>query len=304
MREPSSSSTQVSPPEYKAIGLALLRKENQRKNWQYTEQSQKKDWATFYGIAPEVASNVWNKLVARGRIPNAGKPKHLLFAYIFLKVYSGDKPMSKIVGCHFNTFSKWAWIFIRLVHGLHQEVIRFENRLINWDWTKTNASCTVDCTTFGCLDTFPFDKAMWDPKRERAGLKYEVAHSIHNASIVHWNGWFKGSVSDIKIFRDCLKEKLEPTECVESDSGCSGEACLKNPDVAKSRKSKQQKGVVRARQETIFCKMKKFGSMSGIWIHDYDKHELAFGAIIVSIQLGLELGTVELFDVEYEAEYF
>jgi len=50
--------------------------------------------------------------------------------------------------------------------------------------------------------------------------------------------------------------------------------------------------------------MKKFGSKSGIWIHDYDKHELAFGAIIVSIQLGLELGTVELFDVEYEAEYF
>src|SRR6056300_1292344 len=130
--------------KYKAIGLALLRKENQRKNWQYSEQSQKKDWATFYGIAPEFASNVWNKLVARGRIPNAAKPKHLLFAYIFLKVYSGDKPMSKIVGCHFNTFSKWAWIFIRLVHGLHQEVIRFENRLINWDWTKTNASCTVD----------------------------------------------------------------------------------------------------------------------------------------------------------------
>ena len=298
------SSTPVSPAEYKAIGVALIRRSNQRKNWEYTRRSQNKDWATYFGIAPEVASNVWNKLVDRSRIPRAGAPKHLLFAYVLLKIYAGDKPMSKIVGCHFNTFTKWAWIFIRQIHDLHHEVIRFDNRFLGWDRTKTNASGTVDCTTFGCLDTFPFDKAMWDPKRSKAGLKYEVAHSIHNGSIIHWNGWFKGSVSDIKIFRDSLKEKLEAGECLESDSGCSGENCLKNPDVAKSRKSKQQKGVARARQEFIFCKMKKFASMRGIWIHSYDKHKLAVGALLVSIQLGFELGTVQLFDIEYEAEYF
>ena len=145
---------------------------------------------------------------------------------------------------------------------------------------------------------------MWDIKRHKAGLKYEVAHSIHNGSIVHWNGWFKGSVSDIKIFRKSLKGKLQAGECVEADAGCSGESCLKNPEVAKSRKAKQQKGVVRARQECIFCKMKKFQSLRGIWIHSYDKHQLAVGAILVSIQIGMEVGTVKLFDIEYEAEYF
>ena len=50
--------------------------------------------------------------------------------------------------------------------------------------------------------------------------------------------------------------------------------------------------------------MKKFQSLRGIWIHDYDKHTLAVGAVLVSIQIGFELGTVKLWDVEYEAEYF
>ena len=52
------------------------------------------------------------------------------------------------------------------------------------------------------------------------------------------------------------------------------------------------------------CKMKKFQSLRGIWIHDYNKRTLAVGAVLVSIQIGFELGTVKLWDVEYEAEYF
>ena len=46
-------------------------------------------------------------------------------------------------------------------------------------------------------------------------------------------------------------------------------------------------------QECIFCKMKKFQSLRGIWIHDYDKHTLAVDAVLVSIQVGLEHGTVK-----------
>ena len=296
----------VTPEEFKTVALEVLRKPHWRKDWQYTEKSQARKWASYFGITPEVASNVWNRLDVQNLIPPYGKPKHLLYGYVLLKKYAGDAASGDIVGCHYNTFNKWAWKFIPLIHGLHHQVIRFENRLNGWDKTKTNVATTVDCTTFGCYDKWPFDNEMWDPKRHKAGLKYEVAHSVHNSGhIVHWSGWHKGSKSDIKIFRGSLKAKLEAGECVEADAGCSGECCLKNPEAAKSRKAKKQKGKARARQECIFCKMKKFQCLRGIWIHSYDKHEQAVGAILVSIQIGLELGTVKLWPLgDYEVEYF
>lgn len=296
--------SKLSPREYKEVAIVLLRTPNQRENWTYTDKSQAKTWSSFFGISPEVASEVWNRLVDKDVIPEGGDPKHLLYGYVFLKKYAGDKGNAKIVGCHENTFRPWAWKFLTLIHDLHHEVIVFGNRRIGWDPTITNTATVTDATTFGCLDVFPFDKKMWDKKRSKPGLKYEVAHGIFSGYIMHWNGWHKGSVSDVAIFRDGLMKKLDANEGVEADAGCSGEDCLKNPEVAKSRRVKQQKGVARARQECIFCKMKKFQSMRGIWIHSYDKHKLAVGAILVSLQLGLELGTVKLWELEYEAEYF
>ena len=50
--------------------------------------------------------------------------------------------------------------------------------------------------------------------------------------------------------------------------------------------------------------MNKFHLLRGIWIHDYDKHKLAVGAV-VSIQIGLELGTLKFWEIpDYDAEYF
>ena len=281
-----------------------MRRDNQRQNWTYTEKSLARTWASFFGTSPEVATEVWNRLVDKDVIPEGGKPKHLLYGYVLLKKYAGDEAHGKMVGCHFNTFAPWAWKFIPLIHDLHVDVIVWGNRRIGWDPSKTSASTVTDASTFGCLDRWPFDKAMWDVKRSKAGLKYEVAQAISSGYIVHWDGWHKGSVSDIEIFRDGLMTKLDPNEDVEADAGCSGECCLKNPETAKSRRAKQQKGVLRAREECIFGKMKKFQSLKGIWIHSYDRHKLAVGAILVTLQLGMELGTVKLWDLEYEAEYF
>lgn len=262
-------------------------------------------WASFFGTSPPVASNIWNRLAESNKIPKGGAPRHLLYAYVLLKKYAGDDGNAKMVGCHPNTFRKWAWLFIPLVHDLHHQVIRMDIRLIGWNKLITMASIVYDATTFGCFDKWPFDSKMWDIKRHKAGLKYDVASSIHNGYIVHWSGWHKGGKSDIAIFREDLKLKLEPGECVEADAGCSGECCLKNPQVAKSRRAKQQKGIARARQECVFCKMKKFQSLRGLWIHDYDKHTLAVGAVLVSMQIGMELGTVKFWDIpNYEAEYF
>lgn len=294
----------MSPREFKIVSFDLLRKPNQRSNWTYSRRGVAKKWSTYFGIQPEVASEVWNKLLEKGVIPGGGKPKHLLYGYVLLMRYAGDEACGQIVGCHSNTFRKWAWKFIPLVFDLHHQVIRLDNRLNGWNKTESNTNMVMDATTFGVNDSYPFDSKMWDVKRSKAGLKYLVAHAISNGNIVYWSGWHKGSKSDIKMFKEELMGLMDEDECIEADAGCSGKFCIKNPNTAKTRRAKQQKGIVRARQETIFCKMKKFKCLRDTWIHSYEKHRQAVGAILVSLQLGLELGTVSLWDVEYEVEYF
>ena len=121
----------ISPQQFKLIAMKLLHRENQRKNWEYSEGSQARAWASFFGTSPQVAAMIWNKMVTNVVIPNGGQPKHLLFGYVLLKRYSGDDAHEKIVGCSVNTFRKWAWKFIQLIHDLHHEVIRIENRFVN-----------------------------------------------------------------------------------------------------------------------------------------------------------------------------
>ncbi|CAJ1953776.1 unnamed protein product [Cylindrotheca closterium] len=173
-------------------------------------------WACFFGTLPEVASNIWNRLAESNKISKGGAPRHLLYAYVLLKKYAGDDANAKMV-------------------------IRMDLRLIGWNKLVTMASIVYDATTFGCFDKWPFDSKMWDVKRHKAGLKYDVASSIHKGYIVHWSGWHEGGKSDIKIFREELKSKLDAGECVGADAGSSGECCFKNPQVAKSRRESSKR---------------------------------------------------------------
>jgi hypothetical protein len=120
----------------------------------------------------------------------------------------------------------------------------------------TNCGITIDCSDNVVLETWPFDNSMWSHKINGPALKYEVATSIFTGYIVHWNGPFKPSVPDVTIFRNGLMAKLDNDECVEADSGCSGETCLKTPSIAKSRTGRFQKAKARAQQENVFARMK------------------------------------------------
>jgi hypothetical protein len=183
--------------------------------------------------------------------------------------------------------------------------IRFENRLVGWDRTVTNCGITIDCSDNVVLEPWPFDQSMRSHKINGPALKYEVATSIFTGYIVHWNGPFKPSVPDVTIFRDALTEKLDNGECIETDSGCSGEICLKMPGLAKSRTGRFQKAKVRAQQENGFARVKKFKAFVNPFVHSHKKHEYAYGAVVlVMLQLGLEHGKVELWDFDYTTEYF
>ncbi len=58
-----------------------------------------------------------------GEKPKDARPKHLLWALLFLKVYATESINSLICGADEKTCRKWSWTFVRLQSQL--EVVRF-----------------------------------------------------------------------------------------------------------------------------------------------------------------------------------
>jgi len=65
----------------------------------------------MFGITPEIASDMWG-IIPRVRY---GEPKHMLWACMFLKLYTTETIHSSLAGCNEKTFRKWAFLYIRLL---------------------------------------------------------------------------------------------------------------------------------------------------------------------------------------------
>ena len=70
----------------------------------------------LFGVTPKTTAYIWNKMGAK--IPATASPQHLLWAFLFLKVYSSENVHAIIAGVDEKTFRKWAWTFVNLIASL------------------------------------------------------------------------------------------------------------------------------------------------------------------------------------------
>ncbi len=73
---------------------------------------------------------VWSMLVEGGLHPKNSKPKHLLWALYFLKVYSREGPLCSTVGgskdaINPKTMQKWVWLFLERIAELADNVVSY-----------------------------------------------------------------------------------------------------------------------------------------------------------------------------------
>ena len=143
----------------------------------------------------------------------------------------------------------------------------------------------------------PFDKKMskkwYSYKHNVAALRYEIALGIRSGDIVWANGPFPaGSKNDWQIFKSGLKEMLDPDERVEADSGYSAgdpEFCLTPKSVWHPAEKDDLRNKLRARQETVNTRLTNFQAMSVVWRHGIERHALAFRAVLVIVQIQIEI---------------
>jgi hypothetical protein len=280
------------------------------RKWDTTEKNAR--FRSCFGASSEVVATIWNRIE-----PTIDEPglhaKHLLWALVFLKVYSTEDIHCSIFDWpSVRTFRKWSWYIVKKIADLKDEVIRLENRFQDGpDPNLPGKKCylTVDGTDCPVFEPRPFNTGMYSKKMQGPGLKYEVAVCIRTGSICWINGPFKASTHDATIFNNGLSNEIADNEVVEADRGYSGCAKAKTPNQGFTRVERQQKSKARGRHEAINGRLKHFGvltthfrHMAPNLVHMMEKHGLCFTAIAVISQLKFEHGD-QVFDVEYNVNY-
>ena len=72
---------------------------------------------SVFGINPLICRHVWNLIACS---PNAitvptARPKHLLWALLFLKQYNSTEFNAAITGADEKTHRKWTWLFVTFI---------------------------------------------------------------------------------------------------------------------------------------------------------------------------------------------
>lgn len=276
----------------------------------YTSARSDETHRGFFGAPIKVITLLWNQilpLLTKDEARSA-RPKHLLWALVFLKVYSTTQVHCCIVRWPDpKTYRKWSWLFVYKIAQLKYDIIRLDNRFDKWN-QKSQALMSIDGVDCMANEPFPFDTTYYSQKFNGPALKYEVGVSIATGYIVWTNGPFKAGKPDAEVFKDDLVHLLAEDEVVEADGGYRGHNKLMAPTVATSRVDRKAKSVVRGRHENINGRLKIFNVLVVPFRHSnprnqmHNKHGACFDAIAVITQLKLENGE-SLYDVDYDVTY-
>jgi hypothetical protein len=280
----------------------MLRFPEERK-WDSADKDER--FRSLFGAPSLVIAALWELI--RSQVNYGVEEKHLLWGLVFLKVYAkNEETHCSIVG--FPTkqeFREKAWHIVNIIADLKDGIIRLENRFINSPNNMVGRPyLTGDCSDFKINEPFPFHTKWCSPKFRGPGMKYEVCLAIYSPNICWSNGPHYASASEGTIFKTGLGMELPADEPVEVDAGVKGDPRLMRPLMGVTSLARKQKSVYRARQESIFSRMKQFNVLDTHFHHtcteevDYmKKHQICFDSVLVITQLKLVLKVDKLMDV-------
>jgi hypothetical protein len=114
----------ITPDAYATIAREVFAKRNKGYKNKTTKWIDKEICESLIGTSFEVCSELWNLINPLVTISPDAKPKHLLWALLFLKNYCIEKINARLVGgVDAKTFRKWSWLFVEGVAKLKDSVV-------------------------------------------------------------------------------------------------------------------------------------------------------------------------------------
>ena len=101
-------------PDFEALARDIQNRASHRVGAATTET---RHFREFFGTSVLVVEKTWELLERDSLLPEGGRPKHLLWALHFMKVYPKQSPGCSAVGASAGavdpkTHQKWVWLFI------------------------------------------------------------------------------------------------------------------------------------------------------------------------------------------------
>jgi len=165
-------------------------------NWVLSVETEWQQFHATFGADVELCSVIWSKLHLHGLLPARGKPIHLLWALMFLKLYFAESIHCEMTrGVNEKTFWKWSWKFVDAIADLEEFVVSVVRVYYCYNASPSYLSCylynkiklqncfqnandlVVDCTDMKIFEPKPFWKGWYSHKFKCAGLHWEVASS-------------------------------------------------------------------------------------------------------------------------------
>ena len=100
------------------LGMCLF-SEAAQSDRSYVTQNQ--HFKVICGVHPTVCMIVWGELKWSMLVKDACKPKHLLWALIFLKTYATESSLVVAIGVDEKTLQKWIFIIIYAISDLEDD---------------------------------------------------------------------------------------------------------------------------------------------------------------------------------------
>ena len=126
----------VPTKDFFAFGLSLIhRQKNAYSSYArlykiYGEPVKMRELELFkshFGVTPFVCRCIWVLLMRHDLKPEGGTPIHLLWALLFMKLYSSAKVLASMAGCCKKTYMKWTWRFVLSIASLKSIVLSLLN---------------------------------------------------------------------------------------------------------------------------------------------------------------------------------
>jgi hypothetical protein len=74
---------------------------------------------SLFGTEPKVAAIVWNMM----KKPKGARPKHLLWTFLFLNLYSNEYALKNMAETSKNTFRKWTELILVEMYKLEPQLV-------------------------------------------------------------------------------------------------------------------------------------------------------------------------------------
>ena len=83
-----------------------------------------RDFYSFFGCSQKVCADIWELLDPKETMPEDLEYKHLLWALMFLKLYTTEAILCALAGgVSKKTFRKWSWLVVNTISYLEADVV-------------------------------------------------------------------------------------------------------------------------------------------------------------------------------------